>query len=70
MNPWFLLFDGSSPDGRGDPDYIGRTTDKAKAKAHAKKCSENPYCTGYVVVCTDTQYRRADVWTNWGKEKA
>ncbi len=48
----YLLYDGISADGRGDPKYIGWTTDKAAAENHKKKCLEDPYCTGRVRVIT------------------
>ncbi len=56
---WFLLFDGSSPDGRGYPDYIGRTTNRKEAHKHYRLCKDNPYSTGCVKVATDTEYRLA-----------
>ena len=46
----FLLYSGTSEDGRGSANYAGRTTDKAKAKKHYEKCIKNPYSTGYVVI--------------------
>ena len=59
MDAWYLLYDGSSPDGRGAGNYIGRTTDKKVAKAHFKKCAEDPYSTGGVTIVTDTKAWRA-----------
>ena len=56
---WYLLFDGSSPDGRGNPNYIGRTTDKKKAVAHYKKC-KSPYSTGKVIIVTDDRHTQMD----------
>lgn len=62
-NPtWYLLFDGTSVDGRGEGRYIGRTTDPEKAKRHYQKCSENPYSVGHVAIVTDTTMERA--WQN------
>ena len=55
---WYLLYDGSSTDGRGTPDYVGRTTDKSVAEKHANRCSENPYCTGYVLEVSDSKAKR------------
>lgn len=51
---WYLLFDGSSPDGRGTANYIGRTLSRQEAKRFLKKNSDNPYWTGYVLIVTDT----------------
>jgi hypothetical protein len=50
---WFLLYEGSSPDGRGTAEYVGRTTDPVVARAHHAKVSSNPYSTGYVQRITD-----------------
>lgn len=55
MNTIFRLYDGSSPDGRGDATYIGRTDDAKKAYGFWKKVRKNPYSTGYVVIETDTE---------------
>lgn len=57
---WYLLFDGSSPDGRGEPDYVGRTSHKESAKKHYKKVSKSPYSTGKVMIANDFKYRRAN----------
>lgn len=64
---WYLLFDGQSEDGRGSPSYIGRTTDKWKAKAHFDHCNMNPYSTGKVVIVTDEKYEMVWFRTNWDK---
>ena len=32
MDNWYLLFDGTSTDGRGQPKYVGRTLSKKNAK--------------------------------------
>lgn len=61
---WFLLYDGSSPDGRGHPEFVGRTTDPKEAKAHWEKC-QNPYSTGKVVIVTDEKQEQASVRTDW-----
>ncbi len=52
---WFLLYGGTSEDGRGPGVYIGRTTDKTIAFEHCKNQEENPYATGCVVAFTDTR---------------
>lgn len=56
--PWYLLFDGSSDDGRGEGQYIGRTTDKNVAMKHYSKCKSNPYSTGKVIKITSNSYAR------------
>ena len=56
----YLLYDGSSSDGRGDPDYRGWTTDKTVAEKHKKKCQSSPYYTGRVEVITTTTYKRLE----------
>lgn len=65
MDTWFLLFDGVSPDGMGQPDYVGRTTDKKKARDHYEECKDDPYCTGKVMIVTDASYTVASSFTNW-----
>lgn len=59
MSLWYLLFDGSSPDGRGEPKYVGRTTHKEEAKKHFNKVESSPYSTGKVMIANDFAYRRA-----------
>lgn len=51
--PWFLLFDGSSADGRGAGSYCGRTTDINIARRHLLTCKKNPYSIGGVKMVTD-----------------
>lgn len=53
---WFLLYDGSSPDGRGNPHYKGRTENPLEALAHLSKVANNPYSTGCVKAFTDDTY--------------
>jgi hypothetical protein len=59
MSLWYLLFDGSSTDGRGEPKYTGRTTHKELAKKHFKKVDKNPYSTGKVMIANDFGYGNA-----------
>lgn len=59
METWFLLFGGSSADGRGPGNYEGRTTDASVALKHFNKVQADPYSTGYVQVITDTESKRA-----------
>lgn len=65
METWFLLYDGSSEDGMGTGNYVGRTTDKQAAMAHYQKCASNPYSTGYVLIVKDDGYERAWAQTDW-----
>lgn len=55
---WYLLYEGTSPDGRGSAEYVGRTIDPAVARAHHKKVHGSPYSTGYVMRITDGYARR------------
>jgi hypothetical protein len=52
---WYILYDGSSVDGRGNSDFYKRTTDKQEAIEHWEKCRNDPYFTGKVVAYTDTK---------------
>ena len=55
MSLWYLLFDGNSSDGRGEPKYAGRTTHKELAKNHFNKVDyhKNPYSIGKVMIVSD-----------------
>ena len=65
MQTWYLLFGGSSADGRGEGRYAGRTTDVTEARKHYEKCAADPYSTGSVQIVTDTKMERAGPWTKW-----
>lgn len=56
----YLLFDGTSVDGRGEPEYAGKTTHIKIAKAHFEKCRKNPYSIGRVMVANDFKFFVAD----------
>lgn len=56
---WFLLYGGSSPDGRGAGRYIGRTTDVKVALKHWREIKKDPYSTGCVDIITNTNIVRA-----------
>lgn len=58
MKTIYLLFDGSSEDGRGTPSFIEATEDRIKALSHYQKVTDNPYSTGYVQVLTKTSLER------------
>lgn len=64
---WFLLFDGSSPDGRGSAEFKMRTLDKEIALRHWKRCKDNPYSTGYVLIITDRECLRPLREVEWNK---
>lgn len=65
MTPWYLLFDGTSVDGRGPATYCGRTTDQTIARFHKKNCDNDFYSVGYVVVVTDDQHCRVFDDNDW-----
>jgi hypothetical protein len=50
---WYLLYSGSSVDGRGHGVYTSRTIDAVAAARHALACLQNPYATGYVLAVND-----------------
>ncbi len=51
----YLLYGGSSVDGRGPGEYKGRTTDvNVAAKYYVEEILANPYSIGYVEAVTDT----------------
>ncbi len=52
---WYLLYGGSSEDGRGPGRYEGRTVDHQEALLHFIKVKSSPYSTGRVLVITDDQ---------------
>lgn len=52
---WFLLYGGTSCDGRGQPTYVGRTTCPKKALKHQQMLEKgSPYSLGHVEAITDT----------------
>lgn len=50
----FVMYFGSSEDGRGTPQYKGRTTDFSIALKHLQRIEKNPYTFGHVTVQSDT----------------
>jgi hypothetical protein len=56
-NPWFILYGGTSEDGRGPGEYLGRTTLLYVAKEHLDKCISDPYSTGSVQIVCNTFHR-------------
>lgn len=59
LEPWFLLYGGTSEDGAGPGRYVGRTTDRDAALRHFHEIKRNPYSTGGVDIVTDSTLRRA-----------
>ena len=49
---WYLLYDGSSPDGRGTARYVARTLSKERAEEFYNVNKESPHWTGYVEIVT------------------
>jgi hypothetical protein len=66
---WYLLFAGTSVDGMGDGNYVGRTTDKSVAKTHWDECRSNPYSVGKVIAVTDTNHKRIIFEYDWKNYK-
>lgn len=58
----YLLFDGSSPDGRGDPKFVGRTRDKIAAMEHHLECRANPYSCGKVMTLNEHEFKEFETW--------
>ena len=67
METWYLLFDGNSPDGRGEPEFISRTTNKYLARKHYEECSNNPYSIGEVWYVTDKEHNTISFDTDWSR---
>jgi hypothetical protein len=65
MPTWFLLYGGTSVDGRGPGQYQGRTTDRAVARRHWDQTRKAPYSVGYVQAVTDSTTRRINVPADW-----
>lgn len=63
IETWFLLFGGSSVDGRLNGShcgpYEGRTTDRVVAQKHYREMRRNPYSIGEVRIITDDSVRVA-----------
>lgn len=57
----YLLWGGTSGDGRGTPTYVGLTEDKAKALSHACVQASDPYALGHVDIATETTHKRARI---------
>lgn len=55
---WFILYGGTSVDGRGHEAFVERTTNSKVAKRHLKRNEKNPYFVGSVDVITDEAKRK------------
>lgn len=55
---WYLVFTGSSVDGRGIPEFRWRTTDKEEALKFFRTCVSTPYDFGHIAEVTDKTYTR------------
>lgn len=62
---WYLLYSGSSDDGRGESEYVGRTRNASDAAKHFRKSIKNPYSIGYVAVITDEEVVK---YYSWGRD--
>lgn len=62
---WFLLYGGSSVDGRGPGIYKGRTADESVAREHHSEISKDPYSTGYVLRVTDSGIEHIHGCSKW-----
>lgn len=60
---WYLLYGGTSEDGRGNAVYEGRTTDVDVALKHRKKLDKaGSYSTGHIMAVTDTICRHVTLY--------
>lgn len=65
----FILYGGSSADGRGEGDFESRTADPKVAYDHWRTIKGDPYSTGCVQVLTDQGVEFISTWpgniTRW-----
>lgn len=60
-SPWFLMYGGSSEDGRGPGQYLGRTFHPCHALTfYRKHIKGNPYSTGYITAVFDGHTEHVD----------
>tara|TARA_R110000764_G_scaffold237197_1_gene333160 strand:+ start:304 stop:507 length:204 start_codon:yes stop_codon:yes gene_type:complete len=62
MEDIYLLFEGTSEDGRGFPAFQKRTTSAQEAKAHYEKCDGNVYSNGKVMILKETSFEAVSPW--------
>lgn len=69
LPPIYMLYDGYSVDGRGDPEYFGRTTSKSEARKFLDDHKNDTFWTGKIQVLTDSfihfMYVDSPEW-HWG----
>lgn len=59
-DPVYILYGGTSEDGRGYPKFESYTNDWRVAQAfYMKNIHNNPYSTGHVAIMTKKSYRHA-----------
>jgi len=61
----YLLYGGSSEDGLGSGEYIGRTTDEGVAFSHFVSIIKDGYSTGTVRIVTATKIDDAYFYEDW-----
>lgn len=63
----FLLYGGSSADGRGQPEYEGRTADAREAYEHWKRLDADYSSTGEVrrITATEQHTMRGSNWARY-----
>lgn len=61
---WYLLYSGSSCDGRGTPKYKERTLNRDYARVFLKKVRSTPYSFGHVIEINE----KGDVFHPWEVE--
>lgn len=61
MKTWYILYDGTSPDGRGDPVYLTRTTDPEIARKFLKDRND-PHSLAKVVAFYEKTEKHFNHW--------
>lgn len=56
---WYVLYGGTSTDGRGSPEFVCRTTNGFEAFRWFNNQTANPYSIGCVDIISDTGIKRA-----------
>jgi hypothetical protein len=55
---WYICYDGTGPNKKGEPEFKFRTVQKIKAMSFNEKLSTYPGNTGYVEVINDKGVKR------------
>lgn len=59
--PWFMMYGGSSEDGRGSGQYLGRTFYPSHALTfYRKHIKGNPYSVGHIMAIFDDRTEHVD----------